>query len=510
MPGRVLLVSYTRGGEEALATSALRLAEVYGAERLIIVGSDESELEKGAGLVEELLGKLKLGVRVEALPVPRPGPLGSADGGRPAETLRRVLRGLAGEGWEAILCPSPGSRRLAAHLGMAAGGLAASLSTGPLEAGKPAGPPGTPPRLVYVDFCFGPWTGLYYPLTPRACTPILEVPLTGAEQPPGSLSRRLPREPPSGLLEGLPPLRRAVAELAYRVNASIGCSAAMVEGDPPPGGGASLRVRFRLRLPGGVNVDGGFRVEDVCSPEGWGEALPEARRLLDRVEEALAALEGRGPGGQLAALAGLRGLAVDGVGLLEAARGREVVADTSLVYRGLHVYTHAGLRVAIPQCLLAEVNRGLAEALKNRPGSVGRALASILAYAALRDMLASDNVSIAPSPSGPCDTSIPEMPPLLLEGRLLATADTGAHRYWEMHTVASRLAEPRLARSLDSLAETRRWASYTLLQAVAVLAAAAETVERAVEHAEARLEVEVEDPKLGRARLPPPRLGLHG
>ena len=46
----MLLLGYSRGGNTApLLSTALRLLEAYGATKIILVGSDEKELEKATG-----------------------------------------------------------------------------------------------------------------------------------------------------------------------------------------------------------------------------------------------------------------------------------------------------------------------------------------------------------------------------------------------------------------------------------------------------------------------------
>jgi hypothetical protein len=259
------------------------------------------------------------------------------------------------------------------------------------------------------------------------------------------------------------------------VNMLTDCSAAMAED------GEGLWPRWRLT----VEFDGLHAgVDDVCSPGSWAGAVRGFARLLDHAEELLGS-RGRG---ELAMFAGLEEPVTREGGVLE---GR-LIADTSLVYRGLHNLVYAGrARAVLPQCLVAEVTRAYAEAAKAGAEPVKR-LKSLLAYHALEELRAA-GATVAPSPPGPCDTSIPEMPAHLLSAAKPATADTGAYNYWRTHPATGRLAEPVLVASRGVEARDPGMAGYAVLQATAILATVAHLLYKGQGEVTLRVELEGEE-----------------
>jgi hypothetical protein len=467
----VLLTAFS-GMFDALASSVARAWEVYGVRRIVVVYSERMSREWGAaaGRLRGLLGFLGRGLVVEDACVRHHGPLGGSggslcgSGGLAASQLRGLLRGLLGSRGEVVVLPTPGSRRLAMQLGMVAGGLAVSLPVGGVEEGpKPPGLAGGVLRLAYLDFCYGPWRGLFYPFVPRACTPLLEVDLGLNTSPPGVVAERLPRPRPGGCSlpggsRGLPPLRCRVAWLAYMVNQLTDCSVAMLEGEEHEGPRWRLRVKLSRRSA---------VVKDVCSPGAWAGAARGFSELLRYAEEELLGSNG----GDLAAFAGLEQPVTNEGGALSGS----LIADTSLVYRGLHNLVHSGAaRVLLPQCLVAEVTRAYAEAAKRR-AEPARKLKSRLAYLALEEMLAA-GAPVAPSPPGPCDTSIPEMPAHILSSARPATGDQGAYQYWTRHPATARLTEPILVHSRGADTKDPGAASYAVLQAIVVASTLADTL----------------------------------
>ncbi|MEB3860755.1 MAG: hypothetical protein GSR84_00865 [Desulfurococcales archaeon] len=285
--------------------------------------------------------------------------------------------------------------------------------------------------LVHNDFYFGPWSGLHYPYTPLRLEPILVIHPLQDPNPRGSSAPRAPRGGELRL-DGrrLPPLRAAMAELARSLNEHAWAPLTY------PGSGEGMRCG-RLK----VRVDGVDRGEaDLCSPDQM-EVL--AQRLSTILHNYIETLEGY-PLRSVLAWVGLANLKADtGEGdefLASLVRRQGVIADTSLVYYGLHRYYWEGASVDIPDCVLREVHRRLAESLKRGRARDARGMADILAYLGLKDMLWR-RPPIVPSPPGDCDTAVPKIDPVILNDKMVATADDGAYRYWKLHP-SSRLARP--------------------------------------------------------------------
>lgn len=348
-----------------------------------------------------------------------------------------------------VFSPTPSSRMLAAEGGMALGRL---LSGDPDSY-----------ALVYVDFLWGQWRGLHYPLTPRTVHPLhvarpsfLERDVRGETRPPNYRAG----EATVGRLEGI--LRSAVAALALAFNSTVPTGYWALSGDPLPPG---PRVEFKLVLSDarGNSYEKSLTVKKAFDPGAWREALRQARGL---VSEVAAHAEWDSGGDQLQALSGLLVPLVRDMDARIPGGGGAVVVDTNLVYSGVHNEVHRGARLVVPECAVAEVHRRYSEALKKRRQK--RGALDIMAFAALHEALTAGAV-VAPSPPPPCDTAVPGMSPLTLEGALLATLDEGARRYWEWHPGAR--GERVLELGLENLEDAPHELGepvYALLQSLVV------------------------------------------
>ncbi len=263
-------------------------------------------------------------------------------------------------------------------------------------------------RIVHTEFYFGEWLGLSYPYTPRRLEPIAILYPVPQNLPSGVRLERVPSELRK-LVEGLPPLRRSVAEIAKELNlASEG--RVLAPGAKKCG---VLKVCFSDRC---------FEA-DLCSEDEVAQLLDDVLRELSIEDEEVRALLGfRYP------------LRMD----------RKMLVDTSLIYRGIHLEAFANPgSVAIPHCTVAEIVRRVAESLKKRGNAK-----DVLAYLALRDALSTS--TIVPTPPPPCDTAIPCMDPMLAINVVLATTDKGAYRLWKALPI-SRIAEVSDANHLDNV-----------------------------------------------------------
>ena len=332
--------------------------------------------------------------------------------------LRGVIRELCGSADGVVVVVSPAGRWYAAALGVA----------GTAEARE------CPIDVVHVHFYFGPWTGLVYPYTPRRLHPIIVMhpeASRGLRGRPISAARKATSLSWSGgegcsgappWMAGLPPLRCAVAETARRLNDVDGAVARLEHGK------AQLGPCGRLT----VVIDGEkVATADLCNEI---EVARLAGRLAREIAGAAEATGARVPG-QVAAWAGLHPLhyhADPGSGgqrvWLARLRGG-ILADTNLVYYGVHSYAWAGIPVAVPECAMIEVERRWARAAKHARLNDFNELADALAYLALSELRAS-GARIIPSLPVDCDVAIPRVEALLARGYRLATADDGAYRFW--------------------------------------------------------------------------------
>ena len=408
-----VLVSRDSGGLDAGVSGVVRLWEEYGVGEVVFVVSRSfpvgrlERLEWWARRFVGSVGSVRVDTGVEG------------GGGLVGELYRLFSRDCV----DSVVLVSGGGRFLASAAALA--GVRASMDCRV--------------DVVHVHFYFGPWNGLVYPYTPLRLQPLVVLhPVLGPRPSPSSGAGRAPelhfegggvycRHPVWGERR-LPPLRCAVAELARRVNVHL--RPGVVAGEV--GGCGKLRVEV-----GGSSLGGA----DLCRE---GEVANLAGRLARRV----LVLEELGLGYPVrsalawSGLAHLRGLLPDGSvrPLPELVFERTMIVDTVLVYYGAHRYAWEGGRLMLPECAVREVHGRLAESIKRGKARSGEAIADVLAYLALEDLLGA-GVPVAPTPTGKCDTAIPKMDPVILEDKILATADDGAHRYWLRHP-SRRLAVP--------------------------------------------------------------------
>ena len=317
-----------------------------------------------------------------------------------------------------VVVPTPGSRRMAAALGMASGGSV---------------------DVVHVDFYWGLWSGLTYPLVPRILEPLYILnPVHGRPRDVEPVDKGSLKELGRRLLEGLPPLRRRVGELALLLNVqSIGSRVAYSRD-----GVSCDRVVVTVKV-GVFGEQFEVVVGDWCSFRDW-------VRAANRLREKLVEFSGNGECGELYRFL-IRASGLERIVLgREPLRGAEkpVVIDTNLVYWGSHNDCWEGARILVPYAVQAEVLKRCAEAFKkprlDRPCQAERMAMDLLAYHQLLELLHCNQQTVIPSPPPPADTAIPSIDPLLLTGKIIATGDHGAYELWKNHPF-SKIAEPKLA-----------------------------------------------------------------
>jgi len=323
-------------------------------------------------------------------------------------------------------------------------------------------------EAVFLDFLWGQWRGLPYPYVPRVVEPLTAIP--PRYRPPDWRGRNTAEKTPSltsrgckdRVAGGLPPLRCLVAELARRINAATGPGPLVAEdtGEKWPENGCG-------RLEVAVTLDGwstGTEIRDACSPSDWQESARDLRRILHEIAASLSR-GGRSPLDQLPAFTGLEHVTVDGRRPYRLAA--PLVADTSLIYTGLHNEALLGARIVLPYCAVLEATRRYAEHSKKR-SDPAEALMDALAYAAISELKAA-GASLAPSPRDTCDTAIPAMDPLLLDGAVAATRDTGAYQLWSQHPATTRIARPVQATVAATAPEEPGEPVYAVVQTLVAL-----------------------------------------
>ncbi len=426
----------------AAVTTITRLYEEYGVDCILLVftgrAAELAETLRKSGIVDDL--KIASCMHLTS----RPGDL--------ERDLRKLIENLCSKygAKNIVLSPTPGSRRLAAAIGMAGVGIGGDEEACNVD-------------VAHIDFFWDAWSGLPYPLVPRWLEPLqLLNPVVGPLREPKRLQAS------SSFVDDvaarLPPLRKAIAYLAYSLNKLVTYNVSFE--DINRGCGVELLIRLGGRESAIVN--------DVCIAESWTSAVKDLTNILMtlfRDEKGGSVVD------EVILVAGLRVLTyTDDMQrtrhILELRELRKpVIVDTSLLYRGIHVEAYAGLTVLIPYCAYAEVMKNYAEALKPHPSL--RNIASFLAGLALQELQHAGG-KIVPSPPPPCDTSIPSMDPLMLSDTIIATADKGAFELWRSHPV-SKIAQPVLVegRSVDAIFTSEKLiarASYALFQAVTILA----------------------------------------
>lgn len=391
-----LPVSRGTGSFEAAVSGFTRLYEEYGVGEVSIV--HVTALNE-AGRVKEFIEKYFKGVSVKVR-----GLSEHAVAEYQEDPLPRILRKTLFEDEEGIVLVSSAGRRLAASVALA--GFDKNH------------------EIVHVNFYWGPWTGLYYPYTPRRLEPVIvmhsSLEARSWEQVE-TASNHLPNLSSTNCtLPGvgtLTPLRCAMAEFARRLNRARGS----VRG--PPLTSKCGRLVLEVDTLGEWSAD-------PCSHKSVGD-------LLYRLARAIHMWGNERDPNRLSQM-----LAWSGASPLHFSNGspKSIVADTSLIYHGIHNLVYEGVSLAIPECAVAEIMSNVAEAVKRRRRDP-QSFSTILAYHALGEARRR-GASIVPSGPRPCDTGVTRIDPILVDGAILATSDSGAYNLWSVHPI-SRLAEPK-------------------------------------------------------------------
>ncbi|GAB6148529.1 hypothetical protein [Stetteria hydrogenophila] len=459
------IIPLTRDPVSLLAaeSSGARLFEEYSVDSYLILASKpirRDDVDALTGFLGNLVGRGNVKARwVDTSPERLAG---EEAGALVSGILRVIDEESAGE--PLVAAVSPASRILAAALSVACAQRQCTVA--------------------HTHFYFGPWRGLPYPYTPRRLEPLIII--AGESRPggeAGNAARRAvklywdegvgcPRIPGVG---PLPPLRCAVAETARRLNDVTGA---------------------RVVVPGRLGPCGRLAVTEAGSSVAEAELCDE--RSVARAAEKIAGLLGEvaegleGPGAQVKspliqslAWAGLATLkvhssdsSVSGAPLPEAPVELGLVADTNLIYYGIHVYAWEGVPVKVPECAEIEVEKAWSEALKHGRLETARDAAALLAYLALLDLKGAGS-HVLPTLPVACDVAVAKADPLALEGYSPATADDGAFRYWSRHPrlrgarVFKVSFDPnvRAARLIDELESPERLSRlyYALVQSLVIL-----------------------------------------
>ncbi|GBF09451.1 hypothetical protein apy_11760 [Aeropyrum pernix] len=392
----ILPVSRGAGNVEAAVTAASRIWEERGFDSATIIHVGALDAAKRVKHVVEEYLKVDTGIEdlsVHAIP--------EVQGERTLpDILRRVFREKFCDE-EGVVVISSAGRRLAASTALATVSAGCRLD------------------VAHVHFYWGPWTGLVYPYVPRRLEPIILMhSVVEAVNGRRSAASRFPDltsrdRDCRGLWGGdVPPLRCSVAELARRLNNAQTFSVA----------GPPLRAECGMAR---IEVEGidSLRLR-LCDPQDVANSAARVAKLAaglaDRRGEALVQL----PAWMGAAR--LRGV--------DEHREAGVIVDTNLIYFGIHNSALEGLKVYIPECAVLEVQKRVANAVKRGGPSSSSAVADVLAYLALQDLLAS-GASIIPSGPPPCDVGMTRIDLTLLEGKTLATGDSGAYKFWKGHPI---------------------------------------------------------------------------
>jgi len=461
MPVVVMPVTIGEGARQAAVSSIVRVFEETGAKYFYILYTRRA----GEGVASSLK-ELFNGTFLRINPY-----LVSDEPGITEHEVRKLLVRLKDSG-PVYVVPTPGSRRLAAAVTMAADEANACI--------------------LHVDFYWGPWTGLPYPLVPRVFEPLYVLRCDERPHPADDQAavEGLLRQVGGELLNGISSeLRRKVAQEALNTNLYTASNPVARRYPRAPGGSNGYCGQASLELHVRGNLEGKewslkVRVNDWCSDSSWVRA---ASKMLDQMESpSLAAGAADAPILRdfmefLARASGLKRLVFRAGGEKLEPRG-EVVIDTNLVYWGVHneclSAQTGGFKPVIPYAVLAEIYRRYAEALKPLPyggrlQSLVRRIEDILARYMLDELRRSCGAPLIPSPQPPADTAIPSIDVLLLEGKYIATADRGAYKLWEEHPVR-RIARPLLA-STEPVSESvsgplqAARAAYAIYQLAAML-----------------------------------------
>ncbi len=396
----------TMAAREPLLASMMRLAEEYGVRTFLVASSTEA-----TSLVQSLLSRLipilkPLNARVVHVLVERSAATATRRLRKLIEYLCNTCRGI-------VTCISPAPRYLAS---------AATAASLPLHGGS------CEAAIVHVDFWFGPWRGLAYPLAPRSHQPLEVIHPSGLTTSYDHIASLLQHhlDDIAEYLGVSSELGKCIARLAFQLNLTIKGSIARYESEE---GCRSCEIRLEA-------CNESIAIKDWCDPREWVKAAAR-----------LASLEGncKGVTGDVInAVVEMSGICrwviaetncePRSTPLHDASTGRLLI-DTNLVYHGFDVEVLMGVKAAIPHALIEEVMRRNAEAAKNIPNTDRRRtplhrLVQDLLVPHLLENLEKLDTPIVPSPPSPVDTAIPRIDPLLLQALEPATEDTGAYRLW--------------------------------------------------------------------------------
>ncbi|ALL00366.1 hypothetical protein Pyrde_0316 [Pyrodictium delaneyi] len=335
----------------ALASSIARVYEDYPVESLVVASSERLwSRKKLEETVQAILGELGISLQARAVTVSswltrREGREATA-----SEEIHQILRSTAAKGCT-VVTATPASRRLAMEAGIAVGrAIARGLCV----------------ETTFLDFLWGQWRGLPYPYVPRVVEPLTVIPpryrpldwhgRNTADKTP-SLTGRGCRDRIAGKL---PPLRCLVAELARRINAATGPGPLIAEDtreEWPKDGCGRLEA---ITEPGGQSRR--IVIRDTCSLGDWQEAARDLRAMLRDLAEYFVTKDGRKPLDQLPAFTGLEHLTITGRRLSELAA--PVLADTNLIYAGLHNEAFLDTHILAPILCSIRSNQKVRRALQ--------------------------------------------------------------------------------------------------------------------------------------------------
>jgi hypothetical protein len=323
------------------------------------------------------------------------------------EKLREHFQTACEEG--GLVLVSSGSRRLASAASLAGVG-------GPGECSL---------NVVHVHFYFGPWSGLPYPYTPFRLQPLIVLHKVDEPKPrhssaAGKFVESWNEPTLKNMLGSIPPIRAAMAELARRINRRTPASFILPSSREPSCG------KLIINVPGHA-----LPAADLCHVRDVSNLAEKLAGMFMFIEENLGIAYR-----SLLAWTGLAHLKAgeNGMPFPSLLSNEKTVIDSSLIYYGAHRYFWEFNEIYIPECAIREIHMAATEAIKTRRSRKWEGLPSILAYLSLKDMIDA-GAPILPTTPGYCDTAIPKIDPVILEGKVLATSDSGALRYWKGHPV---------------------------------------------------------------------------
>ncbi len=472
-PAALLAGGKGPGPSLALASCAARLTEEYQVGMFFVLATHRTR--------SDAITASKVAAR--ALDKPFIVLVTRDDAGYMETVARRLVELLAAWGCGPITCPTPGSIRAAVAV------TSASL---------PLGQSGVQAEVVHLDYWWGPWTGLPYPLVPRSHEPLYAVvPLWGTRcAARGSRFDRDPRQLAEHYAHGA--LRRCVARKAFELNSAANPPCNWLDFNSKMC--TPLRVELRLpwhdsRLPSRVvnqcasilRVEKGavtIAIRDWCEPSDWVEAARCAALLAEECSSTIPCIALR----VLTRASGLYWWLINDKPV--ALSGERLLVDTNMVHGGVHIDWYMGARISVPWGLVAEVERSYAEAAKNTAWHTQnmrvyeRNLSRITARIILREML-DEGVEVVPSGDPPLDTGVLRTDPLILSKYVLTTEDKGAYELWKSHplveksvaraALAKRSLDPWSWSSIDARLRAAR-ASYALLHAACLAEKLLETL----------------------------------